>query len=87
MASDIKQDASSCLNDPNFAIVCAFLTKFASKLNVTHPNFQDLQKMLEDTEEGKLFLQCTKKLYEPCVSVFCICVIVCMYFMSNGCLF
>lgn len=55
MASDIKQDASSCLNDPNFAIICAFLTKFASKLNVTYPNFQDMQKMLEDTEDGKLF--------------------------------
>lgn len=55
MASDTKQEASSCLNDPNFAIICAFLTKFASKLNVTHPNFQDLQKMLEDTEDGKVF--------------------------------
>lgn len=61
MASDdnIKQDASSsltafssCLNDPNFAIICAFLQKFAVKLNVTHPNFNDLQKMLENTDEG-----------------------------------
>lgn len=52
MASDSK-DASSCINDPNFAIICAFLQKFATKLNVEYPNFLDLQKMIENTDEGR----------------------------------
>lgn len=55
MASEIKQDASSCLNDPNFAVICAFLQKFGTKLNIVYPNFHDLQQMIENTDEGRHF--------------------------------
>lgn len=53
MASADCKDTQSCLSDPNFAVICAFLQKFSLQLNVQHPNFHDLQKMIEDTDEGK----------------------------------
>lgn len=43
---------SSCLNDPNYAIICVFLQKFGPLLNIAHPNFQELQQMIENTDEG-----------------------------------
>ena len=46
----------SCLNDPNFAVICAFLQKFSTKLNIVYPNFNDLQKMIENTDEGSYLL-------------------------------
>lgn len=45
--------SSSCLNDPNYAIICVFLQKFGSQLKIEHPNFLRLQKMIENTDEGK----------------------------------
>lgn len=45
--------ASSCLNDPNYAIICVFLQKFGSLLKIEHPDFLRLQKMIENTDEGK----------------------------------
>lgn len=45
--------ARSCLNDPNYAIVCVFLQKFGAQLKVEHPDFLRLQQMLENTDEGK----------------------------------
>lgn len=53
MASDTKD--ASCLNDPNFAVICAFLQKFAVPLKLEYPNFADLQKMIENTDEGWCF--------------------------------
>lgn len=46
-------DASSCLNDPNYAIICVFLQKFGGLLKIEHPDFLRLQKMIENTDEGK----------------------------------
>lgn len=43
----------SCLNDPNYAIICVFLQKFGGQLKIEHPNFLRLQKMIENTDEGK----------------------------------
>lgn len=50
-AAAVASSAPSCHGDPNFAIVCAFLQKFAGKLNITYPDFQELQLMLENTDE------------------------------------
>lgn len=44
---------SSCLNDPNYAIICVFLQKFGVHLKIEHPDFLRLQKMIENTDEGK----------------------------------
>lgn len=45
--------SSSCLNDPNYAIICDFLQKFGGLLKIEHPDFLRLQKMIENTDEGK----------------------------------
>lgn len=42
----------SCANDPNFAIICAFLQKFGHDLNIDIPNFKQLQEWLTKTDEG-----------------------------------
>lgn len=44
---------SSCLNDPNYAIICVFLEKFGAHLKIEHPDFLQLQKMIENTDEGR----------------------------------
>lgn len=51
--NDAVKIAASCLNDPNYAIICVFLQKFGSQLKIEHPDFLRLQKMIEDTDEGK----------------------------------
>lgn len=43
----------SCLNDPNYAIICVFLQKFAVQLKIEHPDFVHLQQMIENTDEGR----------------------------------
>lgn len=45
--------SSSCLNDPNYAIICVFLQKFGGQLKIEHPDFIRLQKMIENSDEGK----------------------------------
>lgn len=47
---------SSCLNDPNYAIICDFLQKFGNQLKIEHPDFLRLQKMIENTDEGKAMI-------------------------------
>lgn len=81
MASDNK-DAASCLNDPNFAIICAFLQKFAIKLNVEHPNFHDLQLMIENTDEGKWENIVVLSLEYGCGVLFCIYAYIELYDMT-----
>lgn len=44
----------SCLNDPNFAVICSFLQKYAHILDIMNPSFKELQDIIESTNEGEL---------------------------------
>ncbi|KAK7864582.1 hypothetical protein R5R35_003175 [Gryllus longicercus] len=48
MASD---NETSCVCDPNFAVICSFLEKFAKSCGISHPNILELQEMLENSQE------------------------------------
>lgn len=50
MASDVD---ASCENDPNFAVICAFMEKFGKQCGLPPMDMSNLQAMLENTEEGK----------------------------------
>lgn len=41
-----------CVNDPNFAVICAFLEQFGVLCAIEHPNFDALQTQLENDEQG-----------------------------------
>lgn len=51
----------SCDGNPDFAVICSFITKFGNDcgVNVTIP---DLQQMLEDTKNGKQAKKQSKRL-------------------------
>ncbi|XP_055853016.1 microtubule-associated protein futsch [Episyrphus balteatus] len=46
----VDKDAS-CANDPDFAVICAFLEKFSEQLQVNYPDFKQLQEWLSNTDE------------------------------------
>lgn len=50
MASEFD---ASCENDPNFAVICAFLEKFGKQCGLPSIDFLELQQMLENTDEGE----------------------------------
>lgn len=80
MASTIEEkpngldaDASatpSCLNDPNYAIICVFLQKFAGQLKIEHPDFLQLQKMIENADDGRLLFFVRKQFVALYISVY-----------------
>ncbi|XP_017099143.2 microtubule-associated protein futsch [Drosophila bipectinata] len=41
----------TCANDPDFAVICAFLQKFAKDLGLNLPNFKHLQDWLTNNDE------------------------------------
>ncbi|KAH8321218.1 hypothetical protein KR059_003195 [Drosophila kikkawai] len=41
----------TCANDPDFAVICAFLQKFAKDLGLNLPNFKHLQEWLTNNDE------------------------------------
>lgn len=43
-----------CVNDPNYAITCKFLQKFAVLCNITTIDTITLQKQIENTDEGRI---------------------------------
>ncbi|XP_034475097.1 microtubule-associated protein futsch [Drosophila innubila] len=41
----------TCANDPDFAVICAFMQKFAKDLGLALPNFKQLQEWLTNNDE------------------------------------
>uniref|UniRef100_A0A1I8NYU6 PHD-type domain-containing protein n=1 Tax=Stomoxys calcitrans TaxID=35570 RepID=A0A1I8NYU6_STOCA len=75
-----------CANDPNFAVICAFLQKFGGDLGLDLPNFKQLQEWLTKTDEVapslkdihiKLMRKTRRtvheKSWESALSKFCFC--------------
>ncbi|XP_012535217.1 uncharacterized protein LOC105836017 isoform X2 [Monomorium pharaonis] len=48
MASD---NEASCASDPNFAVICSFLSCFGKSCGIVYPDIARLQEMLENTQE------------------------------------
>ena len=44
---------SSVQIDPNFAVICSFLTKYGTLLDLRDVSFDQLEKWIEDTRYGK----------------------------------
>lgn len=52
--SDKDGKDAICVNDPNYAIICKFLQKFAVLCNITTIDTIILQKQIENTDEGRI---------------------------------
>ncbi|XP_053961399.1 uncharacterized protein LOC128865269 [Anastrepha ludens] len=53
----LNSSLHSCANDPDFAVICAFLQKFSKDLGITIPNFKHLQEWLTNTDEVSVNLR------------------------------
>ena len=45
--------SSSVQKDPNFAVICSFLTKYGTLLGLTDVSFDQLEKWIEDSRYGE----------------------------------
>ena len=44
---------SNVQKDPNFAVICSFLTKYGTLLGLDDVSFEELEKWIEDTRYGE----------------------------------
>jgi len=44
---------NSVEKDPNFAVICSFLTKYGNLLGLTDVSFEQLEKWIDDTRYGE----------------------------------
>ena len=49
-----SEEAVASNADPNFAVVCSFVTRYGELLGFTDVSISDLQEWLEDTSDGTL---------------------------------
>jgi len=64
----------TCANDPDFAVICAFMQKFAKDLGLALPNFKQLQEWLTNNDEGTYVC-----MYVRAYKSMQLCVCVCVY--------
>lgn len=48
----MASDMDVCTNYPDFAVICSFIENFSEKLKLNLPNIEELQLLLENTENG-----------------------------------
>lgn len=53
----VAEGEDVCASDPNFAVIFAFCERFGDSCGVTIPTFQELQEMLENTDQGKVRME------------------------------
>lgn len=68
----------TCANDPDFAVICAFMQKFAKDLGLALPNFKHLQEWLTNNDEGTFACVCV------CMYV-CACIQIHLYATLRAC--
>lgn len=53
MAANEEQHNTSCILDPNFAVICSFFEKFSALCGVKQHTHKELQEMIDSVEESK----------------------------------
>ena len=52
MAASDDALALGCAQNADYAVICSFFEHFADKSGLLFPSFQDLQQMIENSDEG-----------------------------------
>lgn len=68
----------TCANDPDFAVICAFMQKFAKDLGLALPNFKHLQEWLTNNDEGTFACSMYVRAYKYICMQLCVRVPVCV---------